>query len=298
MPRPPPPTAAWRGSFWATGACSPGSPSATRAAPLHVLHGFPACRLLAALLHEPAWAAGVHLVAADRPGFGRSTPDPRRTILEGARDIAALADHLGHSRFGVLGLSCGGAYALACAHEMPGRLDYVGLLAGMGPMDIPAIRHDQLPPLKALFGLARIHPALASPILLADAFAFRAFPERAMASIASLLSPPDRELLAHDAAARARFLASFEEAYRQGIGGAMTEAALIARPRGFALEAIRVPVHVYQGGLDRHVPPAMGRHIAQAVPQGRLHFHPGEGHLSIAVNRARECLAHFQESAA
>ena len=265
--------------------------------PLHVFHGFPASRLLASLLHERARAAGVCLVAADRPGFGQSSPAPRRTILGWADDVVALADHLGHERFGVLGISCGGAYALACAHAMPQRLSYVGLLAGMGPMDVPALRQAQLPPLKVLFCLARIHRLLASPILLADALLFRANPRQAIDTLAKLLAGPDREVLAGDATVRSRFVASFVEAYRQGIGGALTEAALIARPRGFALADIRVPVHVHQGGLDRHVPPAMGRYLAQALPQGRLHFHPDEGHLSIVTRRFADCLDEFKETA-
>jgi len=76
--------------------------------PLYFFHGFPGSRLQAALLHEQALAAGVCLVAPDRPGFGRSTPDPQRTISGWSADVAQLADHLGHERFGVLGVSCGG----------------------------------------------------------------------------------------------------------------------------------------------------------------------------------------------
>ena len=80
-----------------------------------------------------------------------------------------LADHrCSWSRFGVLGISCGGAYALACAHELRERLDYIGLVAGMGPMDVPAIRREQHPALKVLFGLARIHPRLVAPMLRMD----------------------------------------------------------------------------------------------------------------------------------
>lgn len=264
--------------------------------PLYAFHGFPGCRLQAALLHEQALAAGVCLVAPDRPGFGASSPAPRRTLLDWPADVAALADHLGHRRFGVLGISCGGAYALACASAMPARIAYAGLLAGIGPMDLPAIRAGQLPALKLLFCLARAHPWLAGPLLLADAGLFRRNPAKALDALASLLAEPDRRLLAENPPLRERFAASFVEAYRQGIGGAMTEAAVIARPRGFRLEDIAIPVHVYQGGLDRHVPPAMGRHIAQALPQGRLRFYPDEGHLSIVVNRFADCLGDFQET--
>jgi pimeloyl-ACP methyl ester carboxylesterase len=70
----------------------------------------------------------------------------------------------------------------------------------------------------------------------------------------------------------------------------MREARLIASARGFLLEGITVPVHVFQGSLDQHVPPSTGRHLAQKLPRGTLHLHEGEGHLSIVWNCFDECL--------
>lgn len=261
--------------------------------PLYFFHGFPSSRLLASLVHEQAAAAGIRVIAPDRPGFGRSTPHPARSIHDWPKDVARLADHLGHTRFGVLGVSCGGPYALACARAMPQRLAYAGLMAGIGPMDQPDIRRGQMRPLKVLFGLAGVHPALAGPMLLADAWLFRADPERAIAALSRLLSAPDRQLLAENASLRMRFCASFVEAYRQGIAGARQEVRLIARLNGDLLRGIDIPVHVYQGGRDRHVPAAMGRHIAGTLTAGQLHFYPDEGHLSILVNRFSDCSAHF-----
>ena len=261
--------------------------------PLYFFHGFPSCRLLAALVHEAAVASGIALIAPDRPGFGQSTLQAGRSIVGWVDDVRQLARHLGHSRFGVLGVSCGGPYALACAQAIPDRLTYVGLMAGIGPMDDRDIRAQQAWPLRTLFGLARVHPLLAAPLLLGDTWMFRTNPRKALAALAPLLSAPDRFLLATNRDVNTRFQASFVEAYRQGIGGARWEAKLIARLDGGMLRTIDLPVHVYQGGLDRHVPPAMGRHIAEALPGGQLHFYPDEGHLSILVNRFSECAVHF-----
>ena len=101
-----------------------------------VFHGLPGSHVQASLLDKHARRAGVRLIAPDRPGFGGSPPAPDRTILSWTHDVQQLADHLGLARFGVLGISCGGAYALACAHELGERLHYTGLIAGMGPMDV------------------------------------------------------------------------------------------------------------------------------------------------------------------
>jgi pimeloyl-ACP methyl ester carboxylesterase len=266
-----------------------------RGRPLYFFHGFPGCRLQALLLHAQALAADVCLVAADRPGFGRSTPAPSRRISDWAKDVAQLADHLGHRRFGVLGASCGGPYALACALPLQARLDYVGLLAGIGPMDVPAIRRGQLPLLSAMFALARVSPVLIVPLLSLDRMLFRSRPQRAVKVLAGMLTVPDQRLLATDPQVAAEFGASLAEAYHQGIGGAMREAELIGSKWGFALEDIRVPVHAYQGVQDRHVPPAMARYMAERIADCRLQVYADEGHLSVMVNRFGDCLQDFLE---
>lgn len=264
--------------------------------PLLVFHGFPGCRVQASLIDVQARAAGVRLIAPDRPGFGDSSPHARRTILSWSDDVAQLADHLQLSRFGVLGISCGGAYALACAHELGERLDYTGLVAGMGPMDVPAIRSEQHPALKVLFSLARIHPRLVAPMLRMDQKMFGTDPLRAVRRLSSMMTPPDRAFLAGHPDDEAKFADSLAVAYRQGIAGASTEATLIARGRGFELAGIQVPVHVYQGGFDRNVPPQMGEYIAHSLPHATYLFFADEGHLSILCNRAHEFLGDFAAS--
>ncbi|NQD93371.1 alpha/beta hydrolase [Pseudomonas sp. CrR25] len=266
--------------------------------PLYYFHGFPGSRLQAALHREQARAAGVCLVAADRPGFGHSSPSKARTLSDWPEDIRQLADRLGHKRFGVLGVSCGGPYALACASRLSERLDYVGLMAGMGPMDLPALRREQLPVLRLMFALARRHRLLASPLLLVDGLLFRRRPALAVKTLANLLAEPDRLLLETNRELSEGFAAFLAEAYRQGIGGSLTEAGLIAAPRGFALEDIDLPVHLYQSGLDRHVPPAMGRHMRDTLKHGHWYFYPQEGHLSVVVNQFPHVLEHFKGSTA
>jgi pimeloyl-ACP methyl ester carboxylesterase len=81
----------------------------------------PCCGVTAARVAEPDLAAGaaeqagLRLVAIDRPGYGRSTPHPGRTIAGWVPEGLAVADHLGIDRFVSVGNSTGGAYALALA---------------------------------------------------------------------------------------------------------------------------------------------------------------------------------------
>jgi pimeloyl-ACP methyl ester carboxylesterase len=156
--------------------------------PIYFFHGFPGTHLQAALVHAQAAVAGVALVAFDRAGFGDSEPARQGTLDSVVGDVAELADALGHRRFGVIGVSCGGPHALACARLMPERVTAVGLLAGAGPMHRPEALAGQLPMLRAMFSLVRRHPWLASPLLALDRLLFRVDAERAVNALSSMLS--------------------------------------------------------------------------------------------------------------
>ncbi|MDD3089306.1 MAG: alpha/beta hydrolase, partial [Candidatus Omnitrophica bacterium] len=86
------------------------------------------------LLHEAAKELGYRIIVPDRPGIGLSDIDHKRTILDGASDTAALADHLGIGRFGVMGISGGNPTLLACAYRLADRLTFVIDLAGAAPL--------------------------------------------------------------------------------------------------------------------------------------------------------------------
>lgn len=75
----------------------------------------PAARLTAA-------QRGVRIIAVERPGVGGSTPHLYQRVLDWADDVQALADALGFDAFGIVAVSGGGPYLLACAYEMPERV--------------------------------------------------------------------------------------------------------------------------------------------------------------------------------
>jgi pimeloyl-ACP methyl ester carboxylesterase len=86
--------------------------------PVLFLHGTPGYRLNIWATDAELRSAGVRLVAPDRPGVGRSTPQPDRRLLDWADDIHHLADTLGLERFALVGFSNGGPHAAACAHTL------------------------------------------------------------------------------------------------------------------------------------------------------------------------------------
>jgi pimeloyl-ACP methyl ester carboxylesterase len=104
--------------------------------PVFYFHGFPGSRLEARLAEKISRDSHIRFIGIDRPGFGVSGFKPKRTLLDWPDDVIELADALGIDRFSTLGVSGGGPFAAACAHQIPDRLISVGIVCGMGPVDV------------------------------------------------------------------------------------------------------------------------------------------------------------------
>lgn len=88
---------------------------------------------------EPA--ARCRHIALDLRGHGRSHREPCRFTHERlARDVLNLADHLGLTRFAVVGHSGGGKLALYLAAMAPARISQLVLLGPVGPGQVPLER--------------------------------------------------------------------------------------------------------------------------------------------------------------
>ena len=133
-------------------------------APLFYFHGFPGSRVEATLAEPAARELGLRVIAIDRPGFGRSDYLARRTIGDWPDDVAAVAERLGLERFAVVGVSGGGPYAAACAARLAPRLTAVGIVCGLGALDVPGACRGMLRLNRFVFFLSRRLPWLLSPI--------------------------------------------------------------------------------------------------------------------------------------
>jgi pimeloyl-ACP methyl ester carboxylesterase len=88
-------------------------------------HGGLACRLDVVAADAVATETGIRLISPDRPGVGRSDPQPGRTILDWAGDVADLLDQIDVDGFAAMGWSMGGQCAAALGYALPHRVTRV-----------------------------------------------------------------------------------------------------------------------------------------------------------------------------
>ena len=261
------------------------------------LHGTPGSRLCWHEVVEDAAKRGIRLISYDRPGYGRSDPDPGRTVADAADDIAAIADELGVDRYAVYGGSGGGPHALANAVR-PERVVAVAALASVAPWGadgldwLDGMGQDNLDEFGAtMAGEESLRRYLGDQreAMLAGT------PEAIAETLESLLCPPDRACLT---GALARYFHDqIGEALRDGVDGWVDDDFVFVRPWGFELGEITVPVQVWHGSQDQFVPVAHGRWLAERIPGAEEHVYDEDGHLTLQIERIGDVhswlLSHF-----
>jgi pimeloyl-ACP methyl ester carboxylesterase len=232
---------------------------------------------------------GMRYVMVSRPGFGESDPQPGRTLLDFAGDIAALADHLGHERFAVAGVSAGGPYALACAHALPDRVAAAAVISSMSPGCPPDLAPGISPLLRlGLRTLRRLPRACgwAGDGLMLIA---RRNPGLVARTMVLFASPADRRLL-RDPEARQLAVACFLAAAGGGVSRMIGDYLLCAGRWGFEPRDVRGHVHLWHGMQDAFVPVGQALALAAALPHVQTALDPDEAHFFYR-RRLREILA-------
>lgn len=253
--------------------------------PALYFHGLPGSRLEGALLHEACLAAGVDLIAPDRPGFGRSAPMEGDRVAQWPDVIEQLADHLGMSGFYLFAVSGGAPYALSVASRLAPRVKGTAICCGMGEVARAQVRAEMRFNARLGFWLARQGPAwLSNTYGLVLTPAVRRWPGGCVDALTWLEGPEDRAVLRRPDVRRL-FAASLKEAFRQGAAGGVADMCAANRPWEFDLTRIG-RLHVWHGLADRVVPPGHSRWLAAAVPGAQLKLIPGEGHFSLPINHA------------
>jgi len=227
---------------------------------------------------------GVRLIGVERPGTGGSTGHLYGDIRAFADDIDVLADALDIDRFGVIGLSGGGPYVLACAHELPERVVAAVVLGGVAPtvgddamdggiVDLarrlrPLIELSRLPLTLVLTGLVRLLRPVGPQGL----------------ALYSRFSPPGDRLAFAAPGMEEMFLDDLNRAAaRGGLGAATADLALFGRHWGFSVADIEVPVRFWHGDADHVVPLSHAEALVDRMTDAELHVRSGESHLGTLV---------------
>jgi pimeloyl-ACP methyl ester carboxylesterase len=251
--------------------------------PLVFHHGTPGAVTPVRALERAAHARGLRLVTTSRPGYGDSTRQPGRAVVDVAADTAAVLAAIGAGRCLVAGWSGGGPHALACGARLDaaaavlviaglapygaGGLDW---MAGMGEENVVEFS-------AAVAGEDQLRPhLLAEGEQLKDITA-----AGLVSSMRTLLPDADKAVLTGEFAED--LAASFREAVRTGVDGYLDDELAFTAPWGFGVEEISVPVMIWHGTADLMVPFSHGQWLAAQLPGASAHLEQGQGHLSVAL---------------
>jgi pimeloyl-ACP methyl ester carboxylesterase len=266
--------------------------------PIFFFHGFPSSRLETYPLDRVALRRGIRIIAPDRPGFGLSTPQPHRRILDWPADVEAFAERLQIPRFAVLGCSGGGPYALACAHKLPHKMiSAVGLFAGAPPWAAGAHYmswYRRVTAWAAVYmptGLAAVLNALVGVIRwLVKTGPITRWIDGLLEKLRSKNTKEEKELgLGEDVEltieeSRERLLSVMFEGFRQGSTEVVHEARLLSDVDwGFRLQDVDYdPIKIWHGSNDANAPIEAIRYMAERLPHSVLTEFSDDTHYTMA----------------
>ena len=254
-------------------------------------HGFPACRLEASIAHGVARDLGITVVALDRPGFGGSDWYGERRIEDWSDDVRLVADALGVSTFGVLGVSGGTPTAVAAAALLSDRVSQLAVVSGVGPMHEPGALEGMHWVNKGLLRAGQHFGGLGQLAVGAIAVLWRTVPGAAEVWFSSVLPAADRPIVTR-AEVGVVLARNVKESLRPGVRGVMTEFSLLLSDWRGLPPKVTVPTTIWHGDEDTYVPISMAKILHKMIPQSRFEQVKGGGHFMI-VDRLRPVLELF-----
>ncbi|MFZ1177361.1 MAG: alpha/beta hydrolase [Mycobacterium sp.] len=245
-------------------------------------HGTPGARRQFPLLgRRAAMKLGLRVVVVERPGSGLSDPHPYAAVADWATDMADVANALGAERLGVVGLSGGGPYALACGAVPPlaARVAAVAVLGGTVPSVGPEATAGSVADVTRRFApilsqlrrpLAALSTGLLAPLIPVSHYVYRAY---------SGISPEGDQRVFADPEIEGMFVDDVLLFIKGGCQALVDDARLFGRDWGFRLADVKVPVRWWHGDADPLVPLAAAQAAVERLPDAELILRPGESHL-------------------
>lgn len=226
---------------------------------------------------------GVLSVAFGRSGYVGSTPKPGRITIDIAHDVAELADFLGVKRMVNVGLSGGGQHAIA---------------TGLDPRSVGVVTSGSLAPFEEMGEDFYLGMQQADIDEYADAL--RDIKDLVKRFQGGLATDPSaqftpKEVSANDKRAQQSpswkiLFDSCDLTMKSGWDWVADDYSSYLRPWGFDPREIRVPVILWQGGLDKNVPPQHGQWLAKHIPNSKLKLIEDESHVGLYINYEQQAM--------
>ncbi len=252
--------------------------------PVLGLHGTPGCRLNRSPDDSVYARSGVRYITTDRAGYGQSSRHRGRSVADEAADVRAVADALDLDQFSVIGGSGGGPHALACAALLADRVERVACQSSLAPLGEGGLSrsewlHDMAPEAAeslewAEDGEAYLETRIRSALTRME----HALVSDPSSLLGEGMGQGDREVLARPEVVEV-FTRIMAEQSAHGVGGAVDDTLAFARPWGFALSSVSVPVLLTYGLQDFSCPPDHGRWLARHLPTALVIEDETGGHL-------------------
>ena len=227
---------------------------------------------------------GIRLIAIDRPGLGRSDPDPGKSFASWTADVAALIGATGIAAPRAVGFSQGAPFALALAAA--GLVAAVAVVSGQDELAHPDVRPLLAPEIAGFVASVEADPAGVERFV-----ATSAGPDWMWDTVLSMSGPEDRAVYEAEPF-RSLYRAALGEGFARGGAGYARDLTLALGRWPFAPEAIGVPVDLWFGRLDQspvHAPD-LGSGLARRLPRSRLTVDPEAGG-AVLWRRAGDILA-------
>ena len=258
--------------------------------PVFFCHGWPSSRTMAELTHDAARALGLWIISPDRPGIRDSEFHPDRTLLDWPPLLRELAAYLHVDRFRILAISGGAPYAYVAARMMPEQVEAVAVVSGAPPIAELKDRRGLLNLHNRMLELRASRPAVLRALFhVARPFASMKLPVRIRPFLLRILQPCDANVLRDSRSFEACF-ESARQAWRSSAAGVMADAEIYARPWGFQLEEVRVPVRLWHGKKDRTFSFHLAEQMAARLPNCELRLVEDAGHYSLPIRHTHEIL--------
>jgi pimeloyl-ACP methyl ester carboxylesterase len=226
---------------------------------------------------------GVLGIAIGRSGYVGSTAKPGRITIDIARDVGELADRLGLTRMVSVGLSGGGQHAIA---------------TGLDPRSVGVVTTGSLAPYEELGEDFYLGMRQADIDEYADALRdindlvkrFQAWQSVDMGAQYVPKEVSENDKKAQKSPSWNLLFDSCAVTMNAGWDWVADDYSSYLKPWGFHPRDVKVPVVIWQGGLDLNVPPVHGKWLAKNIPNATLKLIEDESHVGLYVNYENETM--------